>query len=289
MDRNKGVITFESLKKNCALLGLQDLGDDEVWSMIREGDLDEICCLCIEKQSRRTKQSGSEPDYIHLKLEKSHGHFTTLFNNGDGDDKNPKLGGAKMVTEVKLELFAGEAVKNRVESDCEGDESVRAEELNDSRPFELGGVGIAGRGLNDFFSHRREEPGDSMDGEAVSKKQIRVGDQNIIDLNRAAFWVNLGDLGVLVEEKSGNAVSGGDSEEEIKGEARRGGVVEEKLLDGPGREGDVEERRVLDGEDCGVRRGEEEVRRDLEEGGEDGEAAAEAESAGGVDGEVVMQ
>nr|GMD12349.1 calcium-binding protein PBP1-like [Ipomoea batatas]GMD64219.1 calcium-binding protein PBP1-like [Ipomoea batatas]GMD74948.1 calcium-binding protein PBP1-like [Ipomoea batatas] len=40
MDRNKGVITFESLKKNSALLGLQDLGDDEVWSMIREGDLD---------------------------------------------------------------------------------------------------------------------------------------------------------------------------------------------------------------------------------------------------------
>ncbi|KAK2996929.1 hypothetical protein RJ639_014981 [Escallonia herrerae] len=38
MDRDKGVITFESLKKNSALLGLQDLRDDELVSMIREGD-----------------------------------------------------------------------------------------------------------------------------------------------------------------------------------------------------------------------------------------------------------
>ncbi|KAJ8543488.1 hypothetical protein K7X08_006011 [Anisodus acutangulus] len=39
MDRDKGVITFESLKRNSALLGLQNLRDDELMSMLREGDL----------------------------------------------------------------------------------------------------------------------------------------------------------------------------------------------------------------------------------------------------------
>ncbi|XP_047336188.1 calcium-binding protein KRP1-like [Impatiens glandulifera] len=40
MDKEEKVITFESLKKNSALLGLQDLGDEQLMSMIREGDLD---------------------------------------------------------------------------------------------------------------------------------------------------------------------------------------------------------------------------------------------------------
>lgn len=40
VDGDKGVITFESLKKNSALLGLQGLGDEEVKMMVREGDLD---------------------------------------------------------------------------------------------------------------------------------------------------------------------------------------------------------------------------------------------------------
>ncbi|KAF1002918.1 calcium-binding protein PBP1-like [Apium graveolens] len=39
MDKDKQVITFESLKKNSALLGLQDLRDDELMSMLREGDV----------------------------------------------------------------------------------------------------------------------------------------------------------------------------------------------------------------------------------------------------------
>ncbi|KAL1823100.1 hypothetical protein DCAR_0310957 [Daucus carota subsp. sativus] len=38
MDKDRQVITFESLKKNSALLGLQDLRDDELMSMLREGD-----------------------------------------------------------------------------------------------------------------------------------------------------------------------------------------------------------------------------------------------------------
>ena len=40
VDREKGVITFESLKKNSALLGLQDLSDDDLRSMLKEGDFD---------------------------------------------------------------------------------------------------------------------------------------------------------------------------------------------------------------------------------------------------------
>ncbi|XVF87607.1 hypothetical protein PTKIN_Ptkin18bG0133700 [Pterospermum kingtungense] len=40
MDVNKGMITFESLKRNMALLGLQDMGDEDVVCMLREGDLD---------------------------------------------------------------------------------------------------------------------------------------------------------------------------------------------------------------------------------------------------------
>ncbi|GLT49892.1 hypothetical protein SLA2020_234160 [Shorea laevis] len=39
MDGEKGVITFESLKRSSALLGLQDLSDEEVVCMLREGDL----------------------------------------------------------------------------------------------------------------------------------------------------------------------------------------------------------------------------------------------------------
>lgn len=40
MDGDKGVITFESLKRNSALLGLQDMSDDDLRSMMREGDFD---------------------------------------------------------------------------------------------------------------------------------------------------------------------------------------------------------------------------------------------------------
>ncbi|KAF2303491.1 hypothetical protein GH714_018800 [Hevea brasiliensis] len=36
MDEKKGVITFESLKRNANLLGLQDMSDDEVESWLDE-------------------------------------------------------------------------------------------------------------------------------------------------------------------------------------------------------------------------------------------------------------
>ncbi|KAE8075797.1 hypothetical protein FH972_014485 [Carpinus fangiana] len=40
MDKDKGVITLDSLRRNSALLGLQDLKEDELVSMVKEGDLD---------------------------------------------------------------------------------------------------------------------------------------------------------------------------------------------------------------------------------------------------------
>ncbi|CAN1189020.1 Calcium-binding protein KRP1 [Linum perenne] len=40
MDKDKGVITSASLKRNAAVLGLQDLSDGELDGMVKEGDLD---------------------------------------------------------------------------------------------------------------------------------------------------------------------------------------------------------------------------------------------------------
>ncbi|KAK2379873.1 calcium-binding protein KIC [Trifolium repens] len=40
MDKDKGLITLDSLRKNAALLGLQDMKEDELVSMMKEGDLD---------------------------------------------------------------------------------------------------------------------------------------------------------------------------------------------------------------------------------------------------------
>ncbi|KAK6946809.1 EF-hand domain [Dillenia turbinata] len=45
MDSNKGVITFESLKRNSTLLGLDGFSDDDLLSMLREGDFDGDGCL----------------------------------------------------------------------------------------------------------------------------------------------------------------------------------------------------------------------------------------------------
>ncbi|KAJ7948542.1 calcium-binding protein PBP1-like [Quillaja saponaria] len=40
MDADKGVITFDSLKRNSVLLGLQDLSDEDLKYMLKEGDFD---------------------------------------------------------------------------------------------------------------------------------------------------------------------------------------------------------------------------------------------------------
>ncbi|CAI8616055.1 unnamed protein product [Vicia faba] len=40
MDKEKGVITLDSLRKNAAVLGLEDMKENELVSMMKEGDLD---------------------------------------------------------------------------------------------------------------------------------------------------------------------------------------------------------------------------------------------------------
>lgn len=64
-DSDKGVITFESLKKNSALLGLQELSDDDLYSMLKEGDFDgdgalnqmEFCVLMFRLSPELMEQS----------------------------------------------------------------------------------------------------------------------------------------------------------------------------------------------------------------------------------------
>lgn len=65
MDRERGVITFDSLKKNSALLGMQDLRDDEMKSMLREGDLDrmEFCVLMFRLSPQLMQQSEALLEY----------------------------------------------------------------------------------------------------------------------------------------------------------------------------------------------------------------------------------
>ncbi|KAK3021397.1 hypothetical protein RJ639_046805 [Escallonia herrerae] len=65
MDVDKGVITFDSLKRNSALLGLQDLTDDDLLSMLKEGDFDgdgalnqmEFCVLMFRLSPDLMEQS----------------------------------------------------------------------------------------------------------------------------------------------------------------------------------------------------------------------------------------
>lgn len=72
MDSDKGVITFESLKKNSAFLGLQELSDDDLYGMLKEGDFDgdgalnqmEFCVLMF-------RLSPDLMDQSHLLLEEA--------------------------------------------------------------------------------------------------------------------------------------------------------------------------------------------------------------------------
>ncbi|XP_057790522.1 calcium-binding protein KRP1-like [Salvia miltiorrhiza] len=65
MDSEKGVITFESLKKNSGFLGLQELSDDDLYSMLKEGDFDgdgalnqmEFCVLMFRLSPELMDQS----------------------------------------------------------------------------------------------------------------------------------------------------------------------------------------------------------------------------------------
>ncbi|CAL5342496.1 unnamed protein product [Camellia sinensis] len=85
MDRDRGLITFESLKKNSALLGLQDLSDDELLSMVREGDVDgdgalnqmEFCVLMFRLSPDLMDESEAWLDRV-LELELGTGWFDDM-------------------------------------------------------------------------------------------------------------------------------------------------------------------------------------------------------------------
>lgn len=88
MDKEKGLITFESLKKNsAAVLGLQDLGDDELLGMLREGDLNgdgaldqmEFCVLMFRLSPELMEESESLLDYA-LRQEGSYTASATWFD-----------------------------------------------------------------------------------------------------------------------------------------------------------------------------------------------------------------
>ncbi|XP_035547483.1 calcium-binding protein KRP1-like [Juglans regia] len=65
VDGNKRVITFDSLKRNSALLGLHDLRDEDMLSMLKEGDLDddgalnqmEFCVLMFRLSPKLMEES----------------------------------------------------------------------------------------------------------------------------------------------------------------------------------------------------------------------------------------
>ena len=65
MDVDKGLITFDSVKQNAAVLGLQDMTDDDLMNMLREGDLDgdgalnqmEFCVLMFRLSPDLMEQS----------------------------------------------------------------------------------------------------------------------------------------------------------------------------------------------------------------------------------------
>ncbi|CAN6457825.1 unnamed protein product [Victoria cruziana] len=67
MDPERGVITFESLKRNAEVLGLKGMSDEEVMGMLREGDMDgdgalnqmEFCVLMIRLSPELMEYSWS--------------------------------------------------------------------------------------------------------------------------------------------------------------------------------------------------------------------------------------
>ncbi|XP_052207990.1 calcium-binding protein KRP1-like [Diospyros lotus] len=67
MDADKGLITLDSLRRNAALLGLHDLTDDDLHTMMREGDFDgdgalnqmEFCVLMFRLSPELMEQSSS--------------------------------------------------------------------------------------------------------------------------------------------------------------------------------------------------------------------------------------
>jgi len=91
VDKEKGVITLESLREKAALLGLQDLKEDELVSMMREGDLDgdgaltqmEFCVLMFRLSPELMEESWFwlEEALQHEQLNHHHNNTTNINNS----------------------------------------------------------------------------------------------------------------------------------------------------------------------------------------------------------------
>lgn len=74
MDRKRGLITLESLKRNAPRLGMERLGDDELVEMVREGDLDgdgaldqsEFCILMVRMSPQLMESSNRLLDFLGM-------------------------------------------------------------------------------------------------------------------------------------------------------------------------------------------------------------------------------
>lgn len=128
-----------------------------------------------------------------------------------------------------------------------------------------------------------------MDRNGSPEKQIRMGNQHVVDISRTGsplFRVDPRDCDALARNKGGKT-----STVEILGElshweSERTSVVLEELFHGIRVSGDVGEGGVSDGEESRFGGGEEQFGGDLEEGGRGGEAVS-AKSEGGGEGDVV--
>ncbi|KAG0476406.1 hypothetical protein HPP92_012824 [Vanilla planifolia] len=84
MDPARGLITFESLKRNAELLGLGGMRDDELRGMLREGDLDgdgalsemEFCVLMVRLSPELMEESRR---WVDDTFRQAAGSFSPLF------------------------------------------------------------------------------------------------------------------------------------------------------------------------------------------------------------------
>lgn len=189
-------------------------------------------------------------------------------------------------------VISEDCVEDGVQSDREGDESVRAQRSDHLPPLAVADLGREGALVRDAAGRggrrRFEGGGDAVDGEGAVEEEIGVGDRDVVDGEGGGGGVALGDGEVLAGGEGLEAGARGFLEELRHGEGGGDGVEAEEAAHRGRREGEVGDGGVGDGEDGGLGAGEEEIRRDLEEGGGYVEAAAEAESGGGVEGEGVV-
>lgn len=90
MDLEKGLITFESLKRNSLLLGIHDMGDDELVWMLMEGDLDgdgalsqlEFCILMFRLSPGLMDAGPNKQVWMENNVDRPHHHVNDQIHVG---------------------------------------------------------------------------------------------------------------------------------------------------------------------------------------------------------------